>query len=388
MCTALTLTTRHHYFGRNLDLECSLGESVIITPRNFPLAFSCQPAQSVHHAIIGAGIVADGYPLYYDATNEHGLSMAGLNFPGYAAYFAPDPAKTNVAPFELIPWLLGQCASLAEAMPLLHQLNLAHLQLSDRIPLSPLHWLLADKTASIVLESTAEGLHIHDNPVGVLTNSPPFPYHMQNLANYMHLTNTDPENLLAPSVNLAHYSRGMGALGLPGDLSSVSRFIRAVFHRMHSRAPEDDSAGVTQFFHLLDSVAMPEGSVLVGDKPEKTVYSSCCNMDTGTYYYTTYQNRQITSVHLRREDLSVSNLVVHPFVISPNIQSPRPNPHRIKGRGFFVISLSSCRASWLSAQSNQQTEPSACTTSQNRCRQFEAHRLLPVWGQALRWALQ
>ncbi|MBP3540967.1 MAG: choloylglycine hydrolase [Clostridia bacterium] len=321
MCTALTLTTRHHYFGRNLDLECSYGEAVIITPRNCPLPFRCQPAQPTHHAIIGAGIVADGYPLYYDATNEHGLSMAGLNFPGNATYFPPDPAKTNVAPFELIPWLLGQCSTLAEARPLLSHLNLADIPFSDRFPLSPLHWLLADQTASIVLESTADGLHIYDNPIGVLTNNPPFPYHMQNLANYMHLTNADPQNRLVPLAGLRPYSRGMGALGLPGDLSSASRFVRATFHRMHSHCDPSEETSVSQFFHLLGAVTMPEGSVLVGDKFERTVYSSCCNMDTGTYYYTTYSNPQITAVRLNHEDLSSSDLIIHPFITQPQFHS-------------------------------------------------------------------
>ena len=319
MCTALTLTTRHHYFGRNLDLECSYGEAVIITPRNFPLPFRCQPAQPTHHAIIGAGIVADGYPLYYDATNEHGLSMAGLNFPGNATYFPPDPAKINVAPFELIPWLLGQCSTLAEAQRLLSNLHLADIPFSDRHPLSPLHWLLADQTGSVVLESTASGLHVYPNPVGVLTNNPPFPYHLQNLANYRHLTNADPLNLLAPALDLPLYSRGMGALGLPGDLSSPSRFIRAAFHRLHSHSSADEASSVSQFFHLLDSVAMPEGSVLLGDQFDKTVYSSCCNMNTGTYYYTTYQNRQISAVSLRHEDLSSATLIVHPFILRQRI---------------------------------------------------------------------
>ncbi len=109
MCTAATLTTSDHYFGRNLDLEVSFGEGVTITPRNFEFEFRRAEPLRTHHAMIGMATVADGYPLYYDATNEHGLSMAGLNFPENAVYFPEADGATNITPFEFIPWILGQC---------------------------------------------------------------------------------------------------------------------------------------------------------------------------------------------------------------------------------------------------------------------------------------
>lgn len=318
MCTALTFSAGDHYFGRNLDLEFSYGESVIITPRNYPLAFRKAPPLPRHYALIGAGIVQEQYPLYYEAANEHGLSMAGLNFPGNAAYFPETPAKTNVTPFEFIPWVLSQSKTLTDARALLDSLNLLNVPFSPQYPLSPLHWLIADQTSAITVESTADGLHIHENPVGVLTNNPPFDFHMNNLSHYLALSPKDPQNRLAPSVELPIWSRGLGAAGLPGDLSSASRFVRAVFTKSHSVCAPTETAAVNQFFHILASVAMAEGTVKVGHADEKTVYSCCINMDKGLYYYTTYQNSRPVCVNLHKEAPDSDGLIIHPFLTDPD----------------------------------------------------------------------
>lgn len=319
MCTALCFTTRDHYFGRNLDLEYALDEAVTVAPRRFPFAFRRMPTMKTHLAMIGVATTVDGYPLYYDATNEAGLSMAGLNFPGNAHYPPEAPDKDNVSPFEFIPYILGQCATIPQARLLLARINLAAMPFSDALPLSPLHWLIADRSEAIVVEPMADGLHIHDNPVGVLTNNPPFPYHLNNLSNYRALSSQTPENRFAPALELPVYSRGMGGLGLPGDLSSPSRFVRAAFMKAHSLCGNGEAESVTQFFHILSSVRHVRGSVMVEGKPEITVYSSCCNTDKGIYYYTTYENSRITAVDMRKEDLSSDALAAWPLVRAQQI---------------------------------------------------------------------
>ena len=184
MCTAITYQTKDHYFGRNLDLEHSFREAVTVTPRHFPFPFRKMGTVNTHFAMIGMASVVDGYPLYYDATNEFGLSIAGLNFPGNAVYNPAQENLDNISPFELTPWLLGQCKSVKEARMLLARLNLAAIPFSKELPLSPLHFLLADKQESIVLEPMADGLKIHENPFGILTNNPPFDFHIHNLSQY------------------------------------------------------------------------------------------------------------------------------------------------------------------------------------------------------------
>ena len=320
MCTALTLHTSDHYFGRNLDLEFSYRETVTITPRNYPLAFRNVPPFENHHALIGMAYVQKDYPLYYDATNEFGLSMAGLNFPGNAHYAPVSDEKNNVSPFELIPWLLGQCKSLSEVQPLLDNLNVCSVPFSQDLPRAPLHWIISDQEKSITLEAMADGLHIHENTPGILTNNPPFDYHMLNLANYMALSSLQPENSLSSLTPLNHYSRGMGGLGLPGDLSSPSRFVRAAFMKANSLCGGSEAESVGQFFHILDSVAHIRGSVQVTPgNYEISVYSSCCNMDRGIYYYKTYENSQISAVHMHHENLEGRTLISYPLISSQQI---------------------------------------------------------------------
>ena len=320
MCTAITYRTKDHYFGRNLDYEHGYQEAVTITPRDFPFHFRCLPPMERHYAMIGMATVSDGYPLYYDATNEHGLSMAGLNFPHSAKYMPENPSKDNVTPFELILWVLGNCKTLKEAENKLSNANLVDIPFSEEFPLTPLHWFMADSERSVVIEQTEAGLQIFENPLGVLTNEPPFPFHMANLQNYLHVTNEEAVNRFAPSLPLKAYSRGMGAMGLPGDLSSASRFVKAAFTRLNSVSEDTESAGISQVFHILGSVAQQKGCVKIGNLYEKTIYTSCCNTTKGIYYYTTYENSQITGVKLQGIHLDSKELVSYPLVREQQIR--------------------------------------------------------------------
>lgn len=317
MCTAITYHTKDHYFGRNLDLEYSYEEQVVVTPRNYEFEFRRTGTLRNHYAMIGMAYVQAGYPLYYEATNEKGLSMAGLNFPENAYYGEIMPEKDNVAPFELIPWILGQCATLAEVKCLLEYIQVVNIAFSEKLPPTPLHWMIADKEAAITIEAVGNGLKVYENPIGVLTNNPTFDYHMMNLNNYMNLSNQSAVNRFAKGTYLKEYSKGMGAIGLPGDLSSSSRFVRVAFTKLNSVVEGDaigETESVTQFFHILDSVAMTRGALqMPSSLYEITVYSCCCNVDRGIYYYTTYENRQICAVDMWKEDLNEKSVVVYPL---------------------------------------------------------------------------
>lgn len=316
MCTAITYKTKDHYFGRNLDLEYSYNETITVVPRNFPFTFRyTSPFANQFYAMIGMATVADNYPLFYEATNEKGLSMAGLNFPDNADYKPYKPGKDNVTPFEFIPWILGQCSTIKEARKLLDNINLLEENFSEEFPLTPLHWIISDRDSSLVVESVKEGLKVYDNPIGVLTNNPTFDYQIFNLNNYMQISPEPPTNSFSKDLDLITYSRGMGALGLPGDLSSMSRFVKASFTKLNSRSGESESESISQFFHILASVAQQRGCVHMGDgKYEITLYSSCCNTDKGIYYYTTYENSQITAVNMQKENLDSDKLISYSLV--------------------------------------------------------------------------
>lgn len=314
MCTAVTYKTDCFYFGRTLDNDFSYFEQVTVTPRNFVFDFRNGKTIKNHLAIIGMAYVVDGYPLYYDAVNEKGLCMAGLNFVGNAHYFNPRDDMDNIAQFELIPWVLSQCETVEQAVKLLGGTNITAQAFGDNLPAVQLHWIVADKTQAITVESVKGGMMIYDNPVGVLTNNPPFDMQLFNLNNYMSLSPLPPQNKFSSAVELDVYSRGMGAIGLPGDLSSQSRFVRAAFTKLNSVSEKDEKSSVGQFFHILGSVEQTRGCcVLENGKHEITVYTSCCNADKGIYYYTTYNNRQITAVDMHRTNLDSDNLISYPL---------------------------------------------------------------------------
>lgn len=313
MCTAVTYKTKDFYFGRTLDYEFSYSEEVTVMPRSFPFALRNTDAMTTHYALIGMAFVQD-IPLFYDAVNEKGLCMAGLNFVGNACYNDIVDGKINLAQFEFIPYILGKCATVDEAEKLLANINVTNQPYSDKLPVSQLHWIISDKNKSITVECVKEGMKVYYNPVGALTNNPPFDQQMFNLNNYMHLSPRQPENTFSDKLALKTYSRGMGALGLPGDLSSTSRFVRVAFTKMNSVSGTSEEESVNQFFHILGSVDQQRGCCVLGDKEyEITIYTSCCNADKGIYYYTTYENHSITAVDMRSENLDGTTLTRYPL---------------------------------------------------------------------------
>ncbi len=307
MCTALCFKTKDNYFGRNLDLDRSYNEEVCVLPRNYKLNFRTMGEINSHFAMIGMATVIGNTPLFYDCCNEHGLSMAGLNFLGNA-YFSPiQEGKDNIAPFEFITWILCQCKTVEDAKVLIAKMNLANIPFSEQLPNSPLHWIIADKNSCIVVEYRKDGLHLHNNPVGIMTNNPPFEYHLKNLEKYKNLRNDNKDVTVAEQSDYTEYCQGLGALGLPGDVSSMSRFVRMVFNKENSVHPENENDAVGQFFHLLSSVEFVKGACKTAEGNwDITCYSSCINTDKGLYYYTTYNNRRINCVNMNKTDLDSS----------------------------------------------------------------------------------
>lgn len=315
MCTAVCYRTKDPYFGRTLDNDVSYGEEVVVTPRRYPFAFRHAETLREHYALIGTAFVPDGFPLYYDAVNEKGLCAAGLNFTGSARYGKAAGGKCDLAQFELIPYLLGRCASVREAAAALRHINITDEAYRADMPPAKLHWMIADREQAAVLECTREGMHLYDDPAGVLTNEPPFPAQMFHLNDFMGLSPQKPQNRFSEKLSLQIYSRGMGALGLPGDLSSRSRFVRAAFAALNAVSGESEEESVAQFFHILGAVSQPRGCNFLGEgRYEVTVYSSCCNAAAGIYYYSTYENPALTAVDMHREDLGGAALARYPFL--------------------------------------------------------------------------
>ncbi len=305
MCTAVIY--KNQYFGRNLDYDRSFGEEVVTMNRGFSYPLSAGKRMETKYAVIGMAHVSEDIPLFYDAMNEKGLAMAGLLFAGNAVYGKPVKEKDNIPSWAFIPWILGQCESVAECEKLLKRLNLTDEAFSETLPPSPLHWMIADKAKSIVVEATTEGLQVYENPVGVLTNNPPFPFQLQNLNQYLNLTAEESQNRFSEKLDLRPFSRGMGAIGLPGDWSSTSRFVRAVFILSH--AVSEEAEDVPQCFHILGAVEQIRGCVEVEkDRFETTIYTSFCDLQEGVYYWKTYENPSMKKMGFNAENLDITGL--------------------------------------------------------------------------------
>jgi len=290
MCTAVSCLAGSHFFGRTLDYDRSFGESVVVTPRGYPFPFRCMPSIPDHYAMIGMALSADGYPLYFDAVNEKGLAAAGLNFPGNAVYRPFMEGKLNIAPYELIPFLLGNFSTAEDAREMMEDVRLLDRPFREDLPLTPLHWMVADGKDCFVIEQTADGLHVYDNPVRVLTNNPPFPEQMR---------------------------RYEASEGVPGDWSSESRFRRAAFMLEHSETEETAVGNVNRVFRILGAVERTKGCTAADHADYLTHYTSCCDAERGIYYCTTYRNRTVTAVDMHRERLDGDKTVSYPLVTEP-----------------------------------------------------------------------
>ena len=320
MCTAIS-DCKTQLFGRTLDLERSYGEFVAITPRNLPISFIHRSGLPTHLAFIGTAHIESATALYYEAVNEAGLFGAGLSFPENAVYFEKKIGNLNLASFELIPYILATCHSTEEAKSHLERVNITNDSFSPSLPTTPLHWIFADKGSAITVEQTKDGLKIYSNPLGVMTNNPPFPFHTYNVASYMRLSAENAENLLAPESPLAAYSNGLGAFGLPGDFSSASRFVRAVFLKNHTKAIAKNEkrsaqreADVMKMMHIMDTLSVPLGASQTREgMPVSTVYTSVLDGADGTFYFKTYSSASIRSVKMGKAEKESNTLFIYPM---------------------------------------------------------------------------
>lgn len=280
MCTAVNLTLNHHFFGRNLDLECNYDELGVTTPENYKLAMRHTSSVTTKYAVIGAGLPADGFPLYFDAMNSEGLCGAGLNFPDCAVYKKPTNIHTNLCSFELIPYILSQCKDLTEAVKILKNVNITDDSFSEYYSATPLHWIFADKSGAVVAEPTKIGLTLNRAETGVLTNSPEYGFHVDNLKSY-------PDLSTEKNFGQSNYRTvlGAGSSSLPGGMTSEDRFVRASFFTTHAqKATEVEER--SDLFTILSTVSVPKGSVKAENgELHYTRYTSCCDTKNGVYMY-------------------------------------------------------------------------------------------------------
>lgn len=323
MCTGLTLKTNdgYHLFGRNMDLEYTFGQSIVLVPRNFKYEDKINnQTKNTKYAVLGMASLNGNHPLFAEALNEKGLACAGLNFPAASWSKEAIEGMDNVAPYDLILWITSSFETLDELRPHLDKLNLVGKAYDEKTPLPTLHWIVTDTSGkSLVIEKTKDGLKIFDNPVGVMTNAPSFDWHLKNLTQYTGLTTSRPDTRKWSDLELVTLGNGSGAFGLPGDSSSQSRFVKTAFLKSHVTIGDYENAGVIEFFNILSNVAMISGTVIdPHGRNEITQYTSCMCQEKGIYYYRTYKNSQINVIDMNKEDLSSDKLKVYTYNDEPS----------------------------------------------------------------------
>ena len=305
MCTAIC---DGYMFGRTLDVERSYGEELVIVPRRFLFPQKAGVGAD-HYAIMGIAHVR-GVPFFFDAINEHGLSAAALNFPKSAVYREKSAKKHNIPSYDLITYVLATCKSLQEARALLSRVNITDESLFEGQSPSPLHWIFSFGGNSLAVEPVTDGLAVYDDPYGVLTNEPPFPYQVANLSSYAHLSPKNPENTLCPDCELPRFSHGMGGFSMPGDFSPPSRFVRAVFAKFHTTKESDATLEKNRFFHILDTVSIPKGCVKTSDgKDVLTLYSCCADTRSLVYSVRRYSDPSARDYKMTDADILGDSLI-------------------------------------------------------------------------------
>ncbi|MFT8871283.1 MAG: choloylglycine hydrolase family protein [Sporolactobacillus sp.] len=319
MCTSLTLTTTDskHLLGRNMDFPTDLGQNVLLTPRNYVWRDSLDASRQTRFAVLGMGMAAGDYIGYADGFNEAGLMCATLYHPGFATYQPRLEASDDnaLAPSDVVFWLLSQFSELKAASEALRHTTLLDVPLPLLGVTPPLHWILSDRSgACLVAEVLKDGLHLHNNPVGVMTNAPDLPWHLAHLRQFINLHAAQVADTVWENLRLTPFGEGSGAVGLPGDFTPPSRFVRAAFLKHHLTGIDTELSGVTGLFHVLAACALPKGAVVTAQGQEDiTLYTSVMCSESATYYYTGYDNQQLTAIHLFHEDLNATRPKLFPF---------------------------------------------------------------------------
>ncbi len=314
MCTSVRFIGEDGamYWGRNLDWNEGYGQFPLIMPKGFMVRQAFGPDYESKYAAIGMSVEYEGYPLYFNCGNDAGLAVGGLNFPGYAQFEkGPVKGKTNVAAYEMPAWVAANFSTVDEAEEALRNVAIVDQPIAPSMPVAMLHWHIADAKRSIVVEYQADGMHIYEDSVDVLTNQPPFPWHMENLRNYMNCSGHWAGEVTWSKDTMTPFGTGATMRGIPGDTYSTSRFVKAAFINAFHPTKRTEADNVTRMFHTLGNVSFVEGCAQMADGSyEMTLFSDCFSAQSGTYYYNTYDDPALRCACLKDyQDASPKSLV-------------------------------------------------------------------------------
>lgn len=335
-CTGIKLQAKDGsvVYGRTLEFGKELDSVLLIVPRNYHY-FGMTPEHqnglswTTHYAFVGTN--GSGLPDAIDGVNEKGLAVGLFYFPGYAGYqpvTAADAAVT-LAPWQLGSWILGNFSSVAEVKQHINEVKVADAVLPAWGITPPLHYIVADKAGnSIVLEYVNGQLNVYDDPVGVLTNAPDFAWHLTNLRNYIHLSAENVNGIDVDNLKLTPTGQGSGMMGLPGDFTPPSRFIRAFVLSRYAMQNADAISTVGQVFHILNQFDIPKGAIQQSNNGHITYnytqWTSAADLAHSIYYIHTENNRRVRYIDLNKQDLNAKQITYIPLDQPEDMQELTP----------------------------------------------------------------
>lgn len=316
MCTALTLKSRQGetFFGRNMDFSYDIDPHIYIVPKDYEWD-NVLSKEKIHNAysFIGIGQELEETLAFFDGVNEMGFAAAALYFAGYAKYDAmPEAgAREQIVSFDFLHYILGRCANINDLQEMLKNISIVGFEDPVTQTVAPLHWIAVDRSGEcVVIELTEKGIELIPNPMGVMTNSPDFHWHMTNLRNYMGATPYQPEEACWGNVRLTPFGQAGGTQLLPGGFTSPERFVRTAYLKSFIPTPQDRMEAVISCFHIMESVTIPKGAVITRlNTYDYTKYTAFINTATCEYFFKTYDNIQVGAASLFESCIQFPGLV-------------------------------------------------------------------------------
>lgn len=322
-CTGIRLKAKDGsiIYARTMEFVADMQSDIIVVPRNFSFTGTLPSQKSggmewkARYATVGANALHANIIL--DGVNEKGLAGGNFYFPGYADFqdVTPSDYKKTLAPWELLTWILTNFATVQEATTALPNIKVCKALFPGWDTLTPaLHLILHDATgACAVIEYIKGGkLTIHNNPLGVITNAPTFDWHMTNLSNYVNLSAVAVPELQLSGINVFPFGQGSGMLGLPGDFTPPSRFVRAVAFSQTSLPAKNGDDARDKAFHILNQFDIPQGVARTVEHGKTTFdytqWTTACDLHNKKYYFHTFDNRQIRVVDLMKTAINASTI--------------------------------------------------------------------------------
>lgn len=320
-CTGLMLTRKNKnaLHGRTLEFGIKVEASITFIPRNISFISKTTLGDGLKYnsKYAALGTTAFKNPLILDGMNEKGLSIGTFYFPGYASYVVTtkENQSTSLSPADFPNWILTQFETVEEVKEAIKQVTISPIEVSgwgNEAP--PFHYIVYDKRGKcLVIEPLDQKLISYDNPIGVFTNSPDFNWHLTNLNNYINLSviNSKPQEI--NGITFKGFGQGSGLLGLPGDFTPPSRFVRAVIFSLNAEVSSDEQTSIATLFHLLNPFDIPVGSVKDkenGKTFEDSTQITCVrDPEYLKYYFKTYEDQRIKCVDLKKFDPNQSEIL-------------------------------------------------------------------------------